>query len=185
MIKYYITVLRSLSGKGKKAITQQQYEARLQRAQAVEPLVEDEERGIIREGAITRTLRRRQVEEYDEETAPKQARLRDVSDFHLYRKRTIAPSIDDSSNQMALVHNAAVVSTHKHVVEILKLQNFTGAYFNSLNKAEKENLRTQIESTEIQGKISFNIMLKISNFNLRHRKIGCRGQENPRICWQR
>ena len=116
--------------------------------QDTRPLVDvDEqfERGIIREGAITHSLRRRQVEEYDDETAPKQARLRDISEHHLFRKRTIAPSVDDSSSQVAMVHNAAVVTTHRHVVEILRLQKFKGAYYNSLNNDQKENIKAQIE----------------------------------------
>ena len=132
-------------------MTQSQYDQRNQSLERVRPLVEDEDRGIIREGAITRGLRRRQVDDYDEETAPKQARLRDVSEYHLFRKRTIvAPKIDDTSNQVAMVHNAAVVSTHKHVVEILKLQNFEGAYFNSLTRDQKDNLESQIEG-QIDG----------------------------------
>ena len=148
---------RSLSGKGKRALTQHEHDSRVQMMYENRPLVEDEyvdqfESGIIREGAITHSLRRRQVEDYDEETAPKQARLRDVSEHHLFRKRTIAPSVDDSSNQVAMAHNAAVVTTHRHVVEILKLQKFEGAYYNSLNNDQKENLKAQIDAQMNGGK---------------------------------
>ena len=134
------------------------------------PLVEDEERGIIREGAITRGLRRRQVEDYDEETAPKQARLRDISDHHLYRKRMFASAVDETSNQVALVHNAAVVSTHKHVVEILKLQNFEGAYFKALDQAQRDNLKLAVETPEVEGMFSDCTTVLIINNLFRHGK---------------
>ena len=111
------------------------------------PLADDEEAGIIRQGAITRNIRRHQVEEYDEDSAPKQARMREVSGHHLYRERLIAPRQDNSTEVVALSHNARVVSIHRHVVEILKLQEFKGAYFNSLNNAEKENIQQEMADT--------------------------------------
>ena len=119
----------------------------------LKPLVEDDDMGIIREGAITRGMRRQQVEDYDEETAPKQARLRDVSEHHLYRERTVVSNKTEPSQQVALVHNATVVSVVKHAVEILKFHNGEGAYFNSLNDEQKENIRQQITDLEI-GKYS-------------------------------
>ena len=115
----------------------------------LKPLVEDDEMGIIREGAITRGIRRQQVEDYDEESAPKQARLRDVSEHHLYRERTIVPTRKEESQQVALVHNAKVVSVVKHAVEILKFHNGQGAYFNSLNDEQKDNIQQQMADVEI------------------------------------
>lgn len=142
-------MFRLLSGRQNRGITTEEFNRR--RMLQNKPLVDDEERGIIRQGAITRNLRRHQVEEYDENSAPKQARMREVSSHHLYRERMIAPSQDKSTDVVALAHNASVVTVHRHIVEILQMQNWQGAYFNSLNEAEKENLQ-QAMADDVVGK---------------------------------
>ena len=151
--KLFIKILRNLSGRKKLSITTEEYNQRQQKRQFFKPLVEneDQESGILRGGAITRNIRRRQVDGYDEDSALKQARLRDVSEHHLYRQRRIAPTQEATTDKVALVHNANVVSIHRHIVEILKFQNCQGAYFNSLNEAQKENIQQQI-ADNLEGK---------------------------------
>ena len=91
-----------------------------------------------RQGALTWDMRRREVDDYTEETAAKQFRLREVSDFHLYRKRPF----------LALEEKPAVASTsktssdgaiaYKHIVEIMAIQYKKGAYYESMSEGEKE-----------------------------------------------
>ena len=80
----------------------------------------------------------------------------------MYRERTIVTNKVDAPQQVALVHNAKVVSVVKHAVEILKFHNGQGAYFNSLNDDQKENIRQQLADVEI-GKYS---IYNASNFKL-------------------
>ena len=150
IVKWFSKIkIRLLNGRRRRGITTEEFDRR--RAIQSKPLAEEYEAGVLRQGAITRDLRRHQVDEYNEDSAPKQARMRDISGHHLYRERMITPSQDKSTDVVALSHNAKVVSVHRHIVEILKLQNCDGAYFNSLNESDKENARQHM-SEIVEGK---------------------------------
>ena len=94
-------------------------------------------------------MRRAEVDSYNEESAAKQFRLKQMSDNNIYRPRNFVSNVDTPTDELPLASNSTAATTMKHIVEILAMQNFEGAYFNSLSKENKLSLKDYIRDTPI------------------------------------
>ena len=105
------------------------------------PRVEEEEVGVGG-NALSWSTRRQQVDDFTEETAAKQFRLREISDHHLFRKRPYISKIDKiSAKEPSIDPNSDASTIFDHIIAILALQNCEGAFFNSLSQNEQENIK--------------------------------------------
>ena len=130
--------------KAKAKITQEEREARTKMVANYKPLVEneDDERKMGGNRALTWTDRRQQVDDYTEETASKQFRLRQISEHHLMRKRPYLSILDNIDiEEPSLDPNSDANVIHSHILAILGIQSCEGAFFNSLSQNEQNSVR--------------------------------------------
>ena len=109
------------------------------------PLVDEE----ILEGrgnTLTWDMRRAEVEAHTEESAAKQFRLRQMSDNNIYRARNFVSNVETQEAELPLATNSDTATTAQHIVEILAMQNFEGAYFNSLSREHKLSIKDYFQN---------------------------------------
>ena len=123
------------------AISEEEREARKRMLEAYKPRVEEEEVGVGG-NALSWSTRRQQVDDFTEETAAKQFRLREISDHHLFRKRPYLSSLDNiSAREPPITSESDANIIFDHIIAIMALQNCEGAFFNSLSQNEQETIR--------------------------------------------
>ena len=116
----------------------------------------DEEELEGRGRTFTWDMRRAEVEAHTPESAAKQYRLRQMSDNNIYRTRNFVSNVDTQEEEHPLATNSDTATTLQHIVEMMAMQNFEGAYFHSLSKESKLSVKDYF-STIIPGKYNINI----------------------------
>ena len=110
-------------------------------------------------------MRRAEVDSYNEESAAKQFRLKQMSDNNIYRPRNFVSNVDTPVDELPLATNSTAATTMKHIIEILAMQNFEGAYFNSLSKDHKLSIKDYFK-TLVPGKTNVNTLSYYSNYKI-------------------
>ena len=118
-----------------------------------------------RGNTFTWDMRRAEVDSYNEESAAKQFRLKQMSDNNIYRPRNFVSNVDTPVDELPLATNSTAATTMKHIIEILAMQNFEGAYFNSLSKDHKLSIKDYFK-TLVPGKTNVNTLSYYSNYKI-------------------
>ena len=106
----------------------------------------DEEELEGRGRTFTWDMRRAEVEAYNPDSAAKQYRLRQMSDNNIYRARNFVSNVETQEEELPLATNSDTATTLQHIVEMMAMQNFEGAYFNSLSRESKLSVKEYFSS---------------------------------------
>ena len=137
-----VVYFRKEIAKNPPCISQENREARRNRIMEWKHVVENEE-DRVGGNPLSWSDRRQQVDDYTEETASKQFRLRVISQHHLYRKRPYFSILDNSTiKEPSLDPDSDASVIHEHILAILNLQNCDGVLFHSLSQQEQESVKT-------------------------------------------
>ena len=138
-----------ITGNIKQALSKEEFARRKQLQIELRPRVNNEDLGLLRKGALSYDERRLEVESYTQDTAAKQFRLRELSEYHLHRKRPhLALQANDTPFD-ANFKSQQPATAYCHVIGILSMQNCEGSYFDSMSKAEQENVVQVFQDEEV------------------------------------
>ena len=147
-----------MTGNIKYALSQEEFARRKQLQLEYRPRVNNEDLGLLRKGALSYDERRLEVENYTQDTAAKQFRLRELSEHHLHRKRPYLALQANENPVEANFISQQPATAYCHVIGILSMQNCEGTYFDSLSKADQENIKQFFPDDEA-GKHYFFIII--------------------------